>query len=196
MASGLVEIQDASSQAVVAALGDVAGVAVLDYCAGAGGKALQLAAGGAEVTAHDVDPRRMRDLLPRANRGGVRIATAATEALAGLGPWPLVLVDAPCSGSGTWRRDAEAKWRLTAERLDELSRLQSAILTQAAALTAPRGRLAYVTCSVLAEETDAPVSAFLAAHPGWTTVGVERFPPGPGWRRVFACHPGATRALI
>lgn len=180
-AGGLVELQDVASQAVVAALGDVGGLEVLDFCAGGGGKALDLAARGALVTAHDANPARMHDLGPRAARAGVRIATATAEALPRHGPFPLVLVDAPCSGSGTWRRDPEGKWRLTPERLSDLSALQGRVLAQAARLVGPGGRLAYVTCSLLAEETAAPVESFLDGHPGWQVIDRRQFlPDAPG----------------
>jgi 16S rRNA (cytosine967-C5)-methyltransferase len=131
------------------------------------------------VTAHDANPARMRDLAPRAARAGARIATAATGALEGLGPWPLVVVDAPCSGSGTWRRDPEAKWRLTPGRLAELTALQAGILAGAAALVAPGGRLAWITCSVLAAENADRIAAFRAAAPGWQPLLTRRWHPGP-----------------
>ncbi len=153
--SGLVELQDSSSQAAVASLGDLSGQRVLDLCAGGGGKSLALAASGAQVTAHDIDPRRMADLGPRAARAQVEIATVHTDDLATLGPFDLVFCDAPCSGSGTWRRAPGAKWELTPQRLDDLIQLQRDVLTQAAALTRPGGRLVYATCSVFAgENTD------------------------------------------
>ena len=180
LADGLVEPQDIASQAVVAELGDLAGLEVLDYCAGAGGKSLHLAAAGARVTAHDALPARMADLGPRAARAGVRIATTADPAAEGR-QWPLVLVDAPCSGSGTWRRDPEAKWRLTPARLAELMALQDSILDAAAARTAPGGRLAFVTCSLLELELGERAAAFLTRHPGWELRHDRRFRPGaPG----------------
>jgi 16S rRNA (cytosine967-C5)-methyltransferase len=178
LAMGLVEPQDAHSQAVVEALGPVRGLPVLDYCAGAGGKALHLASEGALVTAHDADPRRMRDLGPRAARAGVRVNTVATEALAGLDPWPLVLVDAPCSGSGTWRRDPELRWRLTPEGLADLLERQSRILTDAAALVAPGGLLSWVTCSILDAENGSQVARFLDRNAGWVQDLSLRLLPG------------------
>lgn len=165
-AQGLVEPQDAASQAVVAAFasGLRQGTRVLDYCAGGGGKALALAALGLAVTAHDADPARMRDLPARAARAGTPVPTT-THPRPG---WPAILADAPCSGSGSWRRAPEGKWRLTPERLAELLSLQARILRQAAALVAPGGRLGYATCSLLADENGAQIAAFLADHPGWT----------------------------
>jgi 16S rRNA (cytosine967-C5)-methyltransferase len=164
-AEGRVELQDAASQAVVEALAAhlPEGARVLDYCAGGGGKALALAALGYAIGAHDIDPCRMRDLPARAARAGDAIELVEDPQ----GDWPCVLVDAPCSGSGSWRRAPEAKWRLTPERLAELRRLQESILERCADLVAPGGHLAYATCSLLAEENAEPVESFLARHPGW-----------------------------
>ncbi|MEO1365008.1 MAG: RsmB/NOP family class I SAM-dependent RNA methyltransferase, partial [Pseudomonadota bacterium] len=109
--SGLVELQDAASQAAVALITGQG--RVLDFCAGGGGKALALAAQGWDVTAHDAKPARMRDLPARAARGGHDIRIVTTQELADLPPFDVVLCDAPCSGSGTWRRAPQAKWDLT-----------------------------------------------------------------------------------
>ncbi|MDF0599430.1 RsmB/NOP family class I SAM-dependent RNA methyltransferase [Psychromarinibacter sp. C21-152] len=177
---GLVELQDAASQAVCAALPAGPGTRVLDYCAGGGGKALALAARGAEVVAHDADPRRMRDLPERARRAGVRIETVATEALPSAGRFDLVLCDAPCSGSGAWRRSPEAKWRLTPARLRELQEIQMDILLRSCDLVAPGGTLAYATCSLLAAENDRTVAAFRAAAPAWRLVDQRRWTPRDG----------------
>jgi 16S rRNA (cytosine967-C5)-methyltransferase len=99
--------------------------------------------------------------------------------LPGLGPFDLVLVDAPCSGSGTWRRAPEAKWRLTPEALAALTRRQDAILAAAAALVRPGRHLAYATCSVLSEENGDRIAAFCAGHPGWQVAGGLELLPGP-----------------
>ncbi|MHA6344115.1 RsmB/NOP family class I SAM-dependent RNA methyltransferase [Roseivivax sp. CAU 1761] len=181
---GLVELQDAASQAVVDLLPLRQGDRVLDYCAGGGGKALALAArlGGGPVQAHDADPRRMRDLPDRAARAGARIETVARPA----GRFDLVLADAPCSGSGAWRRAPEGKWRLTAERLAELTAVQRGILERAAGLVAPGGHLAYATCSVLAAENEDAVSAFLAARPGWRLAERRQFLPDAEGDGFFA----------
>ena len=173
---GRVELQDASSQAIVAALPLRPGMRVLDYCAGGGGKALAMAArlrGPVEV--HDAAPRRMRDIPQRAQRAGATLTVRAHPR----GPLDLVLCDVPCSGSGTWRRAPEGKWRLNPQALDALLETQSAILGTASGLVAPGGVLAYATCSVLDCENDARIAAFVAAHPGWSVEARLRLLPGP-----------------
>jgi 16S rRNA (cytosine967-C5)-methyltransferase len=142
------------------ALGLTAGQRVLDLCAGGGGKALAMAALGANVVGHDIDPRRTVDLAPRADRAGVVIETVLTDALATLAPFDVVLVDAPCSGSGTWRRTPAAKWDLTPERLLELTQIQADVLVQAAPLVGVGGTLAYATCSVFDVENGDRIDEF------------------------------------
>ena len=185
--SGIVELQDAASQAVVEDLGPLDGLRVLDYCAGGGGKALALAARGARVSAHDADPRRMGDIGPRAARAGTPVAVLDGPPPGGPG-YEVVLCDAPCSGSGAWRRSPDAKWRLTPERLAELTALQHAILAAAAPLVAPGGRLVYATCSLLACENEDTVAAFLDAHPGWRCRFRRRISPLDGGDGFFAAH--------
>lgn len=176
LADGFVELQDAASQAVAlefaaAAKGDGR---VLDYCAGGGGKALALAAAGLVVTAHDADPGRMRDLPSRAERAGaaIRVLAGAPE-----GRWRAILADAPCSGSGSWRRAPEAKWRLTPDRLDQLTAIQARILDDCATLTAPGGVLGYATCSLFGTENEAQIGAFLDRHSGWRLERQSRWSP-------------------
>lgn len=178
---GLVELQDAASQAVVEALGPLAGLRVLDYCAGGGGKALAMAAHhGAEVAAHDIDPGRMRDLPARAARAGASIRRLTTSDIAREAPFDLVLADAPCSGSGAWRRAPQGKWDLTAERLGELVAIQAEILDTAAGLAGPGGRIAYATCSLLDAENRNQISAFLDRSPHWRVEAEHRFTPLDG----------------
>jgi 16S rRNA (cytosine967-C5)-methyltransferase len=190
-AEGWVEPQDAASQAVVAdfAAGLAPGAAVLDYCAGGGGKALALAALGHPVTAHDADPGRMRDLPARAARAGTPVALAPTPR----GRWPAVLADVPCSGSGSWRRAPEGKWALTPARLAELVALQGAILDRAAALVAPGGRLGHATCSLLEVENGAVAAGFLGRHPGWRLLRARSWTPldgGDGFHLSVLAAPG------
>lgn len=163
---GVVELQDAASQAVVDAL--PSGRRCLDYCAGGGGKALALAAQpDREVYAHDVDPIRMKDIGPRALRSGNKITQVATAELSNLSPFDLVLCDAPCSGSGAWRRSPDAKWSFSADRLGALCQTQDEILQHAATLVQNGGTLAYATCSVLRAENEDRVEAFLQSNSGW-----------------------------
>ncbi len=165
---GLVDLQDASSQHAVRQVPVPAGARLLDYCAGGGGKALAFAdLTDAQVFAHDIAPQRMLDLPVRAGRAGVSITQLPTAQLADHAPFDIVFCDAPCSGSGTWRRTPDAKWRLTETRLSELQQMQRAVLRDAAPLVGAKGRLVYATCSVLERENDDTVAAFLAANTGW-----------------------------
>ncbi len=165
---GLFELQDAASQAVADAVPVAPGARVLDYCAGAGGKTLAMA-GRVDATwyVHDAYPERMADLPERAARAGCEVIPVAPGDAALAECFDTVLVDAPCSGSGAWRRDPEAKWALTSERLDELCVQQAQILDGAAALVAASGTLAYATCSLLQEENTWQVEAFLRRHRDW-----------------------------
>ena len=164
--TGLVELQDASSQAAIARISGQG--RILDYCAGGGGKALALAAAGWQVSAHDAEPARMTDLPVRATRGGHNIQLCSAAELAKLSDFDAVLCDAPCSGSGTWRRTPEAKWRLTPERLQELIMTQAQILDTAQQYVIKGGTLYYATCSVLTEENDAQIASFVAQHTEWS----------------------------
>lgn len=166
--TGLIELQDAASQSIAERLDLRDGIKVLDFCAGGGGKSLALAAlAKVQIHAHDVSPQRMRDIPDRAARAGVRIDQVAGKTLKDKAPYDLVLCDAPCSGSGSWRRAPDAKWRFTQERLDQLVDIQSEILTQVRDLVGPGGILAYATCSVLRAENHDRVAAFLAENPDW-----------------------------
>ncbi|PWE30835.1 SAM-dependent methyltransferase [Pararhodobacter marinus] len=186
LAEGEIEMQDAASQAVALAFAAqakaLAASRVLDFCAGGGGKALALAAEGLAVSAHDIDPRRMSDLPARAERAGARIRVLGDVSAGG---WEAILADAPCSGSGSWRRAPEAKWRFSAERLAELLRIQDQILDRCAALTAPGGILGYATCSMLRAENEERVAAFLKRHPGWQSLSDLRLSPLDGGDGFF-----------
>ena len=175
---GLVELQDAASQFAIGVVPVADGARVLDYCAGGGGKALGFADfRNAEIIAHDIDPRRMRDLPARAERAGVQVATLDTAALAEHAPYDVVFCDAPCSGAGTWRRTPDAKWRLTAERLAALMQLQDEVLAGAAPLVKNGSVLAYATCSVLNGENTGAIERFLAKNPEWTKVEQHQLLP-------------------
>ncbi|SMH58319.1 RsmB/NOP family class I SAM-dependent RNA methyltransferase [Maritimibacter sp. HL-12] len=182
---GLVELQDAASQAVVDLLPVAAGSRVLDYCAGGGGKSLALAARGAAVTAHDIDAGRMRDLPARAARAGAKVAMLPPGARQADWGFDLVLADAPCSGSGAWRRNPQGKWDLTPDRLDELCDIQAGILDEIRDFVAPGGWLAYATCSLIEAENTAQITGFLARHPDWRCTLSRRFTPLDGGDGFF-----------
>lgn len=189
---GLVELQDVASQAVAEAVPLTPGQKILDYCAGGGGKTLALAARmPLRLFAHDADPRRMRDLPARAERAGVAVRLLDPAGVAREAPFDLVLADAPCSGSGSWRRAPEAKWLLTPARLAELCGIQSLILDSVATVVAPQGRLAYATCSLLDAENRGQIDAFLARHPAWRCETERRFTPlhgGDGFYLAVLCR--------
>lgn len=184
--SGLVELQDAASQAVIAALPLSNGMKVLDYCAGGGGKSLAMAAAAKlALYAHDADPRRMRDLPDRAKRAGARVTLIETADLSRQAPFDLVLTDVPCSGSGSWRRAPEAKWQLTRARLDALCAIQAEILQNAARLVRPGGWLGYATCSLLQAENGARIDRFCAETAGWREVSRRSLTPQDGGDGFF-----------
>ena len=175
---GLVELQDEGSQ-VVALLCDARpGMAVADFCAGAGGKTLALAAAmenRGRLLALDVDQARLDKAAARLKRGGVTMVERRVLKGDGWlrkqsGRFDRVLVDAPCSGSGAWRRQPDARWRLSPEMLAGYLETQAKILRQAAVLVRPGGRLVYATCSFLPPENQRQVAAFLDAHPDFTAL--------------------------
>lgn len=183
---GWVELQDAASQAIVTDLPDAE--LVLDYCAGGGGKALALAAQGRRVVAHDINFGRMSDLPARAERAGASIKLLATDMVAADGPFDLVLVDAPCSGSGAWRRSPEAKWGLTEERLVELTRLQDQILDETIQYVSTGGTLVFATCSIFQRENEDRVAAFLERNTGWTCLSHQRLDVSDQADGFFVAH--------
>lgn len=185
-ATGLVELQDAASQAAM--LGISGSGRALDYCAGGGGKALALAALGWRVTAHDIDSARMSDLSARASRGGHEIAICPPEEIRGAGCFDLVLCDAPCSGSGTWRRTPQAKWTLTPARLQQLMGMQMDVLESGMAHVGSGGRLVYATCSVLRAENNERIDAFLQRHPNWRLSHVQTWPVDAWGDGFFVAH--------
>ena len=169
---GLIEVQDAGAQAVAQFAAPQPFQTVLDYCAGAGGKSLAMAAlmnNRGRLIVHDSDTRRMRPIIDRAARAGVSIIeTADAHGLKPLvGGCDVVMADVPCSGSGRWRRSPETKWRLSQESLLALNNVQLNIMKKAADYVAPNGRLVYVTCSVFASENERIIKRFLASQPAF-----------------------------
>ena len=180
---GLVEVQDESSQ-IAALLADARpGMRIVDFCAGAGGKTLALAAGmdnRGKLVACEVSQRRLDRAARRLRRAGV--TNVERRALSGerdkwvkhhKAGFDRVFADVPCLGTGTWRRNPDAKWRMRPEDLAELVERQQLILRSAARLVRPGGRLIYATCSLLREEDEAQAEAFLAAAPDFTLLPVE-----------------------
>jgi 16S rRNA (cytosine967-C5)-methyltransferase len=185
---GLIEVQDAGSQLAAAIVDAQPGQLAVDLCAGAGGKTLALAAAmqnRGKIVATDSDRGRLTAMAPRLARAGVSIVeprllngNRETEALEDLvGMAERVIVDAPCSGSGTWRRNPESRWRLSPQRLARLVREQARLLWLAAHLVKPGGRLVYVVCSLVPEEAEGQVAALLRDWPQFR-------------RRPFACAAG------
>lgn len=178
-AEGQFEVQDAASQYASAALDAAPGQSIVDLCAGAGGKTLAIAsltANDADILACDTNRARLQQLPPRAERAGAtRIETRLLnpgQETGMLADWQgkatHVFVDAPCSGSGTWRRSPELRWRLTPARLDRHLADQAKLIDIGADLVAPGGKLVYAVCSIIAREGRAQVDDFLNRHPGWT----------------------------
>jgi 16S rRNA (cytosine967-C5)-methyltransferase len=184
--SGLVEVQDAASQAVCEMLGARPGERIVDLCAGAGGKSLALAAAmknQGTILACDVDGKRLGRLAPRAVRCGATIIELTGDPYANhqhlaAHAADAVLVDAPCSGSGTWRRNPEAKWTLDAERFNGYRAAQAQALDRAFELARPAGRILFATCSLLKAEGEDQIDAAQARHPGWRVAAMRRFSPG------------------
>jgi 16S rRNA (cytosine967-C5)-methyltransferase len=174
---GEIEIQDEGSQLAALLAGAKPGEQVVDLCAGAGGKTLALAAAmenRGQIYATDTDKRRLVPIHERIARAGarniqVRTPRGAADVLSDLaGRADLVLIDAPCTGIGTWRRNPDAKWRIRPGALAERLKQQQAALDRAVGLLKPGGRVAYVTCSVLAEENGDQVRAFAGRHPDFS----------------------------
>ena len=205
--AGLVEVQDEGSQLIALACEAKGGQRILDLCAGAGGKALALAAAapGATLLATDSNRARLSKLPSRAERAGARIETrllSPPNELQELDDWreqaDLALVDAPCSGSGTWRRNPEGRWRLTPDRLDRVIALQRHLLEIAAGLVRPGGRLVYAVCSILSREGAAQIAHFLETRSSWisedTSIGGGRL-DGAG-RLLTPSHDGTDGFFI
>ncbi len=186
--SGLVEVQDAGSQIVAESCAARPDKTVIDLCAGAGGKTLALAAdmaGRGRLYACDTDRGRLSRLAPRAAVAGAQMIEARllnpgqeASALEDLRvSADCVLVDAPCSGSGTWRRNPELRWRLTAARLKAVTALQAYLLDLGATLVKPGGVLVYAVCSLIDEEGSGQAGAFLERHPAWTAESTRTLTP-------------------
>ncbi len=184
---GWFEVQDQGSQIVAALAGAREGEQVLDLCAGAGGKTLALAANmgnSGQIFAYDSDRNRLAPIYDRLKRNAVRNAQVRAPNPGALddlvGKMDRVVVDAPCTGTGTWRRRPDTKWKLTPELLAQRQSEQAALLVEAARYLKPGGTLVYITCSILPEENDDQIVDFLAANPGFETVDIAQ-----AWRSAL-----------
>ena len=200
--SGLVEIQDEGSQLVAALVGAAPNMRVADWCAGAGGKTLAIAmamGNQGHIVACDVHDKRLEGAVRRLRRAGVHnverhlIAAGDKWAKRRAGTFDRVLVDAPCTGTGTWRRNPDARARLREVDLQELLPKQAAILDDASRLVRVGGRLVFATCSLLLEENEAQVEAFLVRHPDFKVLPLaQAWPagvPAPGVGRFLSLTP-------
>lgn len=185
--NGEAEIQDEGSQLVAMLVDAQPGERVVDFCAGAGGKTMAIAAqmlNKGHIIACDVSDNRLKRSAERfrhAELHNIETRLLASEKDRWVkrhkGAFDRVLVDAPCSGTGTWRRNPDARWRVLGAGLDSLLPLQGSILASAARLVKPGGRLVYATCSMLHEENEEQVAAFLAAHPAFRVVTLREAAP-------------------
>jgi 16S rRNA (cytosine967-C5)-methyltransferase len=202
--SGAYEFQDEAAQIAAVLCAAQPGQRVLDLAAGAGGKSLALAAAmrnEGEIVACDIRQPALQELAVRAKRAGAtNIRTFLIDPALPEGPFDTVLVDAPCSGTGTWRRQPELRWKLTPQILAARIAVQDKLLADAAALVKPGGRLVYATCSILPSENEDRVAAFLARDGRFKTVradsawrdGGEKAPPPPGMAESFTASPLKT----
>jgi 16S rRNA (cytosine967-C5)-methyltransferase len=198
---GLIEIQDEGSQLASLLCAAKPREQVLDLCAGGGGKTLALAAemdNRGQIYATDTDGRRLMPIYARLERANVRNVQVRaprgnTDILAGLNKrCDLVLVDAPCTGTGTWRRNPDAKWRIRPGALAERIKAQDALLARATAFVKPGGRIAYVTCSVLRDENEDRIGAFLQTHPQFALQSATAMIEGAGLENLL---PFATNEI-
>lgn len=180
--TGLIEVQDEGSQMVAVETGIKAGDTVLDYCAGAGGKSLafaQMMGGKGLIVAHDISRRSLDELEKRAARGGVRNIQTCLHIKTKDYPvgFSHVVVDAPCSGTGTWRRCPDARWKLTPKMLDDVVQKQRMILDEAKAFVKVGGFLSYMTCSLTRDENGDQVARFLDENPDFMLMKQRQFSP-------------------
>ncbi|OQM75288.1 RsmB/NOP family class I SAM-dependent RNA methyltransferase [Manganibacter manganicus] len=193
---GWFEVQDEGSQIAAELTAATPGQQVLDYCAGAGGKTLALSAmmqNHGQIYAHDAEKQRLApifDRLRRSENRNVQVISKPAELSALTGHMDLVVVDAPCTGSGTWRRRPDAKWRLARRQLDARKAEQAGILDTVREFVKPGGLLAYITCSVFEEENDGQIAVFRARHSNFVPVD-----HGMLWNAHFPGRQDAARML-
>jgi 16S rRNA (cytosine967-C5)-methyltransferase len=191
---GWFEVQDEGSQIAAELAGAGPGMQVLDFCAGAGGKTLALSAAmenRGQIFAHDAEKIRLAPIFDRIRRSdsrNIQIAAKPADLVSLQGQMDIVLIDAPCTGSGTWRRRPDAKWRLTQRQLDVRKAEQAVILDAARLYVKPGGLLVYITCSVFDEENSDQIGRFAADNPDFSPVDHQAL-----WERHFAGCSDAAR---
>jgi 16S rRNA (cytosine967-C5)-methyltransferase len=201
---GWIEVQDEGSQIAALLAGAAPRMQIADICAGAGGKTLAMAAqmqNTGQIYAYDADPIRFRPIFERLKRAGARnvqtLPPGQEGALGALGGrMDLVLIDAPCSGTGVWRRRPDAKWRLTPAQLAARLETQRDLLLRAAPLVRPGGALAYVTCSLLPEENSRQIEAFLQSQPDFSPLDLRARATSALSRPLQSCHSPESPGML
>jgi 16S rRNA (cytosine967-C5)-methyltransferase len=201
---GWIEVQDEGSQIAALLAGAAPRMQIADICAGAGGKTLAMAAqmqNTGQIYAYDADPIRFRPIFERLKRAGVRNVQTLPPGQDGAldafeGRLDLVLIDAPCSGTGVWRRRPDAKWRLTPAQLAARLATQRELLQRAAPLVKPGGTLAYVTCSLLPEENSRQIEGFLESHPDFAALDLAARVSGALSRPLQSRLPPESSGLL
>ncbi len=177
---GCIEIQDEGAQLLSMDIGVKSGDSVFDFCAGAGGKSLilaQIMQNKGLIQAYDITPKKLFELVKRATRAQIKIIQITTSLPKPDKKFDHVLVDAPCSGCGTWRRCPHMRWHLTEKQLKHITRTQSEILNRAQAYVKLGGKLSYATCSLTTDENEKQVENFLQTHPNYKIVLEKRYSP-------------------
>ena len=188
---GLIEIQDEGAQLVALDIGVRPNDSVFDFCAGAGGKSLifaQMMNNKGLIWAYDITAKKLFELVKRATRAHIDIIEIKPQLPPPTKQFDYVVVDAPCSGCGTWRRSPHLRWQLTEKQLKHITESQAEILNRAEAYVKDGGHLAYVTCSLTTDENEAQMEAFLSAHPNYKVIKQKRYSPArTGTDGFFLC---------
>lgn len=188
---GLIEIQDEGAQLLSLDIGVKPGNSVFDFCAGAGGKSLifaQMMNNKGLIWAYDITAKKLFELVKRAKRAHIDIIEIQPQLPPPTKQFDYVVVDAPCSSCGTWRRSPNMRWHLTAKQLAHIAKSQAEILNRAEAYVRDGGRLAYITCSLTTDENEAQVEQFLKTHPNYKVVKQKRYSPArTGTDGFFLC---------
>ena len=187
--TGLLDIQDLNSQISCRTIPLENGWKLLDFCAGGGGKSLALSDRfSGTIDAYDKDFLRMKDIPVRSDRAGVTINLLSNDDIRTVSSYDLVICDVPCTGSGAWRRNPDAKWTLTTDNYEALKKTQQEILDDASKLVSGNGVLVYMTCSLLKAENSDQVKAFLLRNSDWEVVFQESFPLSNSGDGFFVTH--------